>query len=218
MGDIIFECLRMLKYTGFDIDRLEFNVLWMQMENMDLDRVALNPSRHSWVQTLRDGQNTCAMAVLVESCYGVLIDGQGGLGQLYQQCHARHRFKLPSRLETALEVNESHVPFKEMRKVKPGDHRLECAAGGVCRRPSLNRPFYDVSYIKQGEYIYIAEPHYRLTVVKALSEQHLLLEWNPSIRQALWNTVMFTPVRGKGHLEQFEKGSDTVLVHIQHSS
>ena len=223
IGDVILGCLKQLRHTGLDRHQKEFYTLWMHEENSEPKRVGLKLKRHSWVWTLQDTEDSCAMAVLVEKCFGIFDEEDGT-----QSCRSARKRMFPSRLETALLVNSRLPPFDHMTPRRHG-RRAE-VANGFCIHRDLSpneanharndAPFYDVSNIKPGTHIYIRTPHYRLAVVKPLSNRHLLLKWDPSFRQVFRNAISFSLPQGKGHSELFERedeGEEPILVHIQHS-
>ena len=216
IGDFLLLCLHQLKHTGFDPDRKEFNVMWMHQENGHSKRVVLDPTRHSWVQTLRDGEDSCAMAVLTEKCFGI-NDENGRL----QSCGCPGKYKMPSRLETILQVDTRLPPFDQIRVMKQRKAK-EAAQTHHGSKELLNptrRSFVDVSDIQPGTHVSIADPHHRLTVIKALSEQHLLLKWDSSLRQAISDALRYVPARGQGHLELWDDREVaegySVLMHVQ---
>ena len=196
IGDIILKCLKHLQHTGFDRVRSEFNALWVYQDRGEPERIALKASWHNWVQALQDAQYSCAMAVLVETCFGVA--NREGIEQFCG--HRKKKGRLPSRLETALRVNSRHPPFDQTKVAK--------RHGG-----------YDVSAIEPGTHIKIVAPYYRLTVVESLSKHHLLLEWDTSWKQGVRNMLSFGPATHEGHSELFKSEDEEttpVIMHVQH--
>ena len=69
--------------------------------------------------------------------------------------------------------------------------------------------------------LWMTEPKYRLRVVKALSNIHLLLEWDFPVRDKIADILRFSPGERDGHREHLDPEvgliARPVPVHIQRS-
>ena len=220
LGCIVALCLKQLQHTGYDRQRSEYNALWVQESQEDLERIALKTKNHTWVQTIRDSTVSCSMAVLVEDSF-CIRDAE----DVAQKCRSRNKHNFASRLETTIQVVDLLPPFdrckhrKKRGKISPEVYNMP---NGALRESSSQ--FIDVSSLAPGERIWITAPQHRLSVISVLSESHLLLEWDASLTDTMKNAIIpGPPSERRGHQEFLnDRGLnddvELVLVHIQSSS
>lgn len=181
LGRVLLIFLRALCQTGYDAKREEFYALWMSTKSKGPRRVVLKPSDHSWVRLLRDSEDSCAMAVIVKKCLGIVSDKEG-----LQTCRRKGGWAAPSRLETAITVNHKvqslplckiHVCEDNLEAWRTADHHWKAS--------------WDVSKFQQGDSFWIGSSRGRLRTVQNLSRSHLLLEWGRFKRDVILGILDF---------------------------
>ena len=178
LGNVLLTVLRALCQTGYDTKREEFYALWMSSKSTMPKKVVLKPSDHSWVRLLCDSEDSCAMAVVVKKCLGIVSDEEG-----LQICRTEGGWVASSRLETAIAVNHKVQSLLLEKKV--------CEQNSEAWRTADHqwKSSWDVSNFKQGDTFWMGPSRGRLKTVQNLSRSHLLLEWDRVKRERIFGIM-----------------------------
>ena len=222
LGETLFICLEELQKTGLDEGRGEFNVLWIESESYQYsERVILKPKIDRWVNFLRDSIDSCAMAVSTKDCFGAVTEN--GKHQICRKLARRalpreNQTRLPSRLQTAIQVNETLPPFDNaeeyLLKISGAELLGSWQTTSCCWRWAWN-----LKNLTIGSHIWITNPKQRLRVVEVGSDAHVLMECDDPVWDKLFDAVRFSPATRKGHREyvndEHPPRTRPIHVHIQ---
>lgn len=207
LSTVLLILLRILSKTRYNQDRNEFHILWAPQGCRSPKRITLKSTDQSWTNFLKDTTYSMIVAVIVEDSL----------------CRRRCRrpenpewFKSPSVLETAICVNTTLDPTPILSKYSGCNDENHWSWR---EDQSMWQSTWDVSDLPRGER-FLTGPQTRLKVVQPLTRWHLLLEWDPIIRDIIRDLVGMKPSERRFHWELTDDDellwdfTRTIPVHI----
>jgi hypothetical protein len=195
MGNALLTCVRALVKTGYDEERNVFNVLWAPKQEKKLMRLELYPREHSWIEMLKDTEDSMTMAVLIEDSLG--------MGRKHRHGRSCGHLDRLSILETAINVNRR---IREAGLTETSANRLKDPPPWRWADRRWQK-VWNVRNVPENTQLWIS-PTSRLKVVRRLTNSHLLLECDPVIREMIRAAFGMRPGERQSHWEYATDVSD----------